>query len=59
MGMGLLLCLYNMEWFARQNCPENHVSTAGGEIKMHKIFFFFSQKYVSRKQVIEDVFNFS
>lgn len=24
MGMGLLMCLYSMEWFARQNCPENH-----------------------------------
>ncbi|XP_052245937.1 sterol O-acyltransferase 1-like isoform X2 [Dreissena polymorpha] len=23
MGMGVLLCLYNMEWFARQNCPKN------------------------------------
>ncbi|KAL4222557.1 Sterol O-acyltransferase 1 [Mactra antiquata] len=24
MGMGVLLCLYNMEWFARKNCPENY-----------------------------------
>jgi hypothetical protein len=27
MGMGVLFCVYNMEWFARQNCPENYVST--------------------------------
>ena len=26
MGMGVLFCVYNMEWFARQNCPENYVS---------------------------------
>ncbi|XP_060561180.1 sterol O-acyltransferase 1-like [Ruditapes philippinarum] len=24
MGMGVLFCVYNMEWFARQNCPENY-----------------------------------
>ena len=26
MGMGLLMCLYSMEFFARRNCPGNYVS---------------------------------
>ena len=30
MGMGLLMCLYSMEWFARKNCPENCVSIRDG-----------------------------
>lgn len=28
MGNGMLMCLYSMEWYARQRCPENMVNNS-------------------------------
>lgn len=37
MGNGMLMCLYSLEWYARQRCPENTVNmgicTWGNEFK--------------------------
>ena len=51
MGNGMLMCLYSLEWYARQRCPENMVRNLS-TFKC-SIFAFFNVKYCTYQFCIQ------